>query len=187
MLTFSNKRKYSGNICFSPDSKLFAISKGVQLIVYSTEILKPVKRYQFIDYIQDLKWSNNSQLILIGLYKRNRCEIRNLFDDNYICTIDEGIQGMSYSLFSPDSLHVLSINENITKLYIRSLKNKVLFFINFPKFSKRGIAFSSAGEGNFMALAERKDARDIIGIYYILKWACIRRFSVQTEDLQMEL
>ena len=184
MLTFSNKRKYSGNICFSPDSKFFAISKGVQLIVYSTEILKPVKRYQFIDYIQDIKWSNNNQLILIGLYKRNRCEIRNLFDDNYICTIDEGIQGMSYSLFSPDSLHVLSINENVTKLYIRSLKNKVLFFINFPKFSRKGIAFSSAGAGNFMALAERRDARDIIGIYYILKWTCIRRFSVQTEDLQ---
>ena len=184
MLTFSNKRKYSGNICFSPDSNYFAISKGVQLVVYSIEILKPIKIYQFIDFIQDIKWSNNSKLILIGLYKRNRCEIRNIFDDNYICTIDEGIQGMSYALFSPDSLHVLSINEKVTKLSIRSLKNKFLLFINFPKFAKKGIAFSSGGAGNFMALAERKDTRDLIGIYYTLKWACIRRFFVQTEDLQ---
>ena len=91
---------------------------------------------------------------------------------------------MSYSLFSPDSLHILSINENITKLYIRSLTNKLLFFINFPKFSKKGISFSSSGTGNFMALAERKDTKDLIGIYYILKWTCIRRFLVETEDLQ---
>ena len=184
MLTFSNKRKYSGNFAFSPDSNFFAISKGIQLVIYSIQILKPIKIYTFIDFIEDIKWSNDNQLILIGLYKRNRCEIRNIQNDNYLCTIDEGIQGMSYSLFSPDSLYVLTINQNVTKISIRSLQNKSLFFINLPKFSKKGIAFSSQGKGNFMALAERKETKDIIGIYYILKWACIRRFEAETEDLQ---
>ena len=184
MLTFSNKRKYSGNFSFSPDSNFFAISKGVQVVVYSTQILKPIKIYTFIDFIEDLKWSNNSQLLLIGIYKRNRCEIRNIQNDNYLCTIDDGIQGMSYALFSPDSLYVLSINENITKLSIRSLQSKSLLFISLPKFSKKGISFSSQGRGNFMALAERKETKDIIGIYYTLKWACIRRFETEAEDLQ---
>ena len=184
MLAFSNKRKFSGNIAFSPDSNYFAISKGIQLVVYSIQNLKPVKIYTFIDFIEDIKWSNNNQLILIGIYKRNRCEIRNIQNDNYLCTIDEGIQGMSNSLFSPDSLYILTINENITKLSIRSLQNKSLFYINLPKFSKKGISFSSQGKGNFMALAERKEAKDIIGIYYTTKWACIRRFQTETEDLQ---
>ena len=184
MLTFSNKRKFSGHIAFSPDSNFFAISKGVQLVVYATQLLKPIRRYNFIDFIEDIQWSNNNNLILIGLYRRNRCEIRNIQNDNYLCTIDEGIQGISYSLFSPDSLYVLTINENVTKLTIRSLENKSSLFIVIPKFSKKGISFSSQGKGNFMALAERKDIKDIIGIYYVTKWACIRRFKTETEDLQ---
>ena len=184
MLKFSNKRKYSNQISFSPNSSFFAISKGIQLVIYSCQSLKPIKIYTFIDFIEDIKWSNSNDLILIGIYKRNRCEIRNINNDNFICTIDEGIQGMSNALFSPTSTHVLSFNQNISKLTIRSLLDKNTFYISLPKFSKKGIAFSSQGKGNFMALVERKDTKDIIGVYYIKKWSCFRRFPTDTEDLQ---
>ena len=184
MLKFSNKRKYSNQISFSPNSFYFAISKGTQLVIYSCQSLKPIKIYTFIDFIEDIKWSNSSKLILIGIYKRNRCEIRNIENDNFLCTIDEGIQGMSNALFSSNSTHVLSFNQNVSKLTIRSLLDKNTLYISLPKFSKKGLAFSSQGKGNFMALAERKDAKDIIGIYYVPKWICLRRFPVETEDLQ---
>jgi WD40 repeat protein len=118
----------------------------------------------------------------VGLYKRSRCEIRNIENPKWYCSIDEGIQGMKYSLFSPDSFHILSICEYNIKLSIRSLLDKSLFFIKFPKFAKKGLSFSS--KGNFMALAERRDAKDIIGVYYIKKWICIKRFEVASEDLQ---
>ena len=184
MLKFSNKRKYSNQISFSPNSFYFAISKGIQLVIYSCQSLKPIKLYSFIDFIEDLKWSNNSNLILIGIYKRNRCEIRNIENDNFICSIDEGIQGMSNALFSPNSTHVLSFNQNISKLTIRSLLDKTTLFISLPKFAKKGLSFSSQGKGNFMSLVERKDIKDIIGIYFVKKWTCLRRFPVETEDLQ---
>ena len=184
MLKFSNKRKYSNQISFSPNSSFFAISKGIQLVIYSCQSLKPIKIYTFIDFIEDIKWSNSNDLILIGIYKRNRCEIRSINNDNFICTIDEGIQGMSNALFSPTSTHVLSFNQNISKLTIRSLLDKNTIYISLPKFSKKGIAFSSQGKGNFMALVERKDTKDIIGVYYIKKWSCFRRFPTDTEDLQ---
>jgi WD40 repeat protein len=35
-----------------------------------------------------------------------------------------------------------------------------------------------------MALAERNEAKDIIGIYYVNKWTCIKKFLPQTDDLQ---
>ena len=184
MLKFSNKRKYSDQISFSPNSLYFAISKGIQLVIYSCQSLKPIKIYTFIDFFEDIKWSNSNDLILIGIYKRNRCEIRNINNDNFLCTIDEGIQGMSNALFSPNSTHVLSYNQNVSKLTIRSLLNKNTFYISLPKFNKKGMAFSSQGKGNFMALAERKDAKDIIGVYYIQKWTCFRRFETEAEDLQ---
>ena len=184
MLKFSNKRKYSNQISFSPNSLYFAIGKGIQLVIYSCQSLKPIKIYTFIDFIEDIKWSNSSELILIGIYKRNRCEIRNISNDNFICSIDEGIQGMSNALFSPYSTHVLSFNQNVSKLTIRSLIDKSTLYIGLPKYAKKGLAFSSNGKGNFMALAERKDIKDIIGIYYIKKWICFRRFPTEAEDLQ---
>ena len=182
MLTFSNKRKYSGNIAFSPDSKYFAISKGIELVIYDNISLKPFQSYTFCDFIEDIQWSKNSKLILIGLYKRARCEIRNIENQKWYCSIDEGIQGMKYALFSPDSLHILSICDYNIKLSIRSLVDKSLLYINFPKFSRKGLSFSS--RGNFMALAERNEAKDIIGVYYVNKWSCIKKFESLTEDLQ---
>ena len=182
MLTFSNKRKYSGNIAFSPDSKYFAISKGIELVIYDNISLKPFQSYTFCDFIEDIQWSKNSKLLLIGLYKRARCEIRNIENQKWYCSIDEGIQGMKYALFSPDSLHILSICDYNIKLSIRSLVDKSLLYINFPKFSRKGLSFSSGG--NFMALAERNEAKDIIGVYYVNKWSCIKKFESLTEDLQ---
>ena len=182
MLTFSNKRKFSGCIAFSPNSKFFAISKGLELIIYDNKYLKPYQNFSFCDFIEDIQWSKNSELILVGLYKRARCEIRNIENSKWYCSIDEGVKGMKYSLFSPDSLHILSICEHNIKLSIRSLVDKSLLYINFPKFAKKGLSFSS--KGNFMALAERNEAKDYIGIYYVNKWTCIKKFLVETEDLQ---
>ena len=182
MLTFSNKRKYSGNIAFSPDSKFFAISKGLELIIYDNKSLKPYLNYTFIDFIENIQWSKNSKLILVGLYKRARCEIRNIENPKWYCSIDEGVKGMKYSLFSPDSLHIISICEHNIKLSIRSLVDKSLYYINFPKFAKKGLSFST--KGNFMALAERNEAKDYIGVYFVNKWICIKKFLTQTEDLQ---
>ena len=56
MLTFSNKRKYSGIIAFSPNSKYFAISKGIELIIYDNQSLKPIQNYSFCDFIEDIQW-----------------------------------------------------------------------------------------------------------------------------------
>ena len=182
MLTFSNKRKYSGSIAFSPDSKFFAISKGLELIIYDNNYLKPFQTFSFCDFIEDIQWSKNSKLIMVGLYKRARCEIRSIQNPKWYCSIDEGVKGMKYSLLSPDSLHILSICDHNIKLSIRSLVDKTLLYINYPKFAKKGLSFSS--KGNFMALAERNEAKDLIGVYYVNKWTCIKKFMVETEDLQ---
>ena len=131
MLIFSKKIKYSGNVAFSPDSNYFAISKGIELVIYNNKSLKPIQTYSFCDFIQDIQWSKNSKLILVGLYKRARCEIRNIENPKWFCSIDEGIQGMKYSLFSPNSISVLSICDHNIKLSIRSLVDKSLLYINY--------------------------------------------------------
>ena len=183
MLTFSNKIKYSGHVSFSKNSNYFAVSKGVDLVIYDNQTLKQIQKYTFCDFIEDIQWSPNGKLILACLYKRSICELRNIENNKWYCKINEGILGVTNALFSPDSLNILTISENNIKLTIRSLtKNNYTFFINMPKFSKKGLSFSK--KGNLMALAERRNYQDLIGIYFLENWTCIKKFTPQTEDLQ---
>lgn len=183
---YSEKIQYSGNITISDDSKYLAYSRGQNLIIYECETLKQKQKLNFYDNIEYIQWSKNNKLILIGLFKRGICEVRSIDDDqnNWYCKIDEGIQGMNYALFSPDSNHILTITEFNIRLTVRSLVDKSTFFINLPKFSRRGLSFSENGERKFMALAERHNAQDMIGIYYLGNWTCLNKFQPQTVDLQ---
>lgn len=182
MLRFSNKIKYTGAISFSPDSNYFAVGKGKDLIIYNSQTYKQLDKLSFCDYIEDIQWSLNSKLILIGLYKRNMCEVRSIEKKNWFCTIDDSIQGMRYARFSPDGLHILSICNFNIKMIIRSLVDKSTLFIQMPKFIRKGLSFSK--NGNFMSLAEKRNGKDLVGVYYTKKWICVNKFFPSTEDLQ---
>jgi len=54
-------------------------------------------------------------------------------------------------------------------------------YIKNPKHSDRGISFTS--NGKFMALAERDNCKDFIGIYYCGDWKLMNHFQVETHDL----
>ncbi len=65
---------------------------------------------------------------------------------------------------------------------IWSLIDRSCCYINFPKYSDKALSFTSTG--SFMALAERKDSKDHIGIYYTGDWSLVAHFPVDTYDLQ---
>lgn len=54
-------------------------------------------------------------------------------------------------------------------------------FIKNPKFTDKGLSFTS--NGKFMALAERENCKDSIGIYYCGDWKLMNHFQVDTIDL----
>jgi len=57
------------------------------------------------------------------------------------------------------------------RLSIYSLIDKSIYYIKHPKFVDKGISFTS--DGKFMALAERKDTKDYIGVYYTCDWKLV--------------
>ncbi len=65
---------------------------------------------------------------------------------------------------------------------IWSLIDRSTTYINYPKYSDKGLSFTS--NGYFMALAERKESKDFIGIYFVGDWSCVSHFTVDTYDLQ---
>ncbi len=99
------------------------------------------------------------------------------------CRIDEGMAGLSGALWAPDSRRVLTICNFNVRLTIWSLIDRSNSYILFPKYSdKKGISFTS--NGLFMALAERRDSKDHIGIYYTADWTLVAHFQVDSYDMQ---
>jgi WD40 repeat protein len=89
---------------------------------------------------------------------------------------------MSYARWSPDSRRILTVCDFNVKMTIWSLIDRSTCYINFPKYADKGVSFTY--NGYFMALAERKEAKDYIGIYYIGDWTLVSHFPVETSDLQ---
>jgi WD40 repeat protein len=77
---------------------------------------------------------------------------------------------------------VLTVSEFNIRLTIWSLVDKSVNYIKDPKHSDRGLSFTS--DKKFMALAERNNCKDFIGIYHVSGWKVINHFQVETYDLQ---
>lgn len=182
MISFSNSITYSGIGVFSPDSQYFAISKSLDVIIYNSSTLKQVQRFSFCDFIENIQWSQDSTMIMVGLYKRGLIEIKQIRKPKWISRIDEGMEGISYARFTPDSQNALIYCQNLTKLYIRSFVNKSKHIIYLPKFERKAIDFSNLK--NFMAICTRKNSKDIIEIYYIQTWGLLNKFESASEDLE---
>jgi hypothetical protein len=89
---------------------------------------------------------------------------------------------MSFARWSPDSRRVLTICDFNIRLTIWSLIDRSTNYINYPKYSDKGLSYTS--NGFFMALAERKESKDFIGIYYVGDWTLVSHFAVESYDLQ---
>ena len=182
MISFSNAITYSGIGTFSPDSQYFAISKSLDVIIYNSSTLKQVQRFSFCDFIENIQWSPDSTMIMVGLYKRGLIEIKQVRKPKWICRVDEGMEGITYGRFTPNSQNVLIYCQNHTKLFVRSLNNKSKKIIYLPKYDKKGIDFSNLK--NFMVICTKKNAKDMIEIYYTQTWDLVNKFESSSEDLQ---
>ena len=74
--------------------------------------------------ISQLIWSPNSSFILVAIAKRNICYVRNIYDPEWHCKIDEGMSGLEYARFSPDSKHVLTVSEFKVRMTIWDIGQK---------------------------------------------------------------
>ena len=180
-MNFSNSIKYSGLSSFSPNSLYLAIAKNTSLIIYDNEELKVIKKYTFPNTISKFLWSPDSSLLLMAFYKTGQCEVRSISEPKWTCTITESQSGIINCLWTPDSRKIILFNDFNVRMSIWSLVDKSTVYINSPKFNDKCILFSE--NGNFMALAERQNGKDFIGIYFIDDFSLVSHFQVATFDL----
>jgi hypothetical protein len=62
-----------------------------------------------------------------------------------------------------------------------SLRDCSKYIIRHPKLGSEGFSFTS--DGNFLAVAERTDCKDAVGIYNCDSWELVSHFQVDSYDL----
>lgn len=100
---------------------------------------------------------------------------------SWTCKIDGGLAGVSWCWWSPDSRHLLTMAEFSLHLTLWSLVTKSVSLIKYPKLVQAGLDFSP--DGSFMALAERRECKDVVSVFECNGWQLVQHFPVATEDL----
>jgi hypothetical protein len=56
--------------------------------------------------------------------KRNLCYVRNIYDPEWHCKVDEGLSGLSHAYFAPTSLYLITLSEFNVRVTIWSLQDQ---------------------------------------------------------------
>ena len=109
-------------------------------------------------------FSPDSKFILVIMSKISIAEVRSIEDEEWKAKIEDPQFGLLHGIWSPDSRHIITFSDYGLKASIYSLIDKSIYYIKYPKFIDKGLSFSN--DGLFMALAERNESKDYIGIYH---------------------
>lgn len=181
-MNFSDVIPYSNVLQFSPNSEWLAVVKGLTLNIYDVSQLNVIANYAVLDQVTTLEWSPDSQFILCAQAKRGVLQAFAVLDSQWTAKINLGVSGLTGARWAPDSRQILVTTEFQLRLSIWSFVNKSVAHIKNPKFSDKGLAFSS--EGKFMALVERHECRDYVGVYFTHDWQLVSHFAVDSFDLE---
>jgi len=169
------------NAIFSADGNLTALTNGTKVIIKNTSQLHTIQTYSFPDLISHMEFSPDSHYLLVVMSKRNQVEARAVYEEEWACKIEDPLLGILYARWAPDSRHILTFSDYQMRLSVYSLIDKTMQHIKHPKYADKGLCFSS--DGKFMALAERKDTKDYIGIYHTGEWKLVNYMQTDTFDL----
>ncbi|KAJ2609658.1 hypothetical protein H4S08_003957 [Coemansia sp. RSA 1365] len=170
---------------FSPDGQYIAVAVEHRLIVRDSENPKRIHRVFGSTYsapfIQEVAWSYNSQLVLTASYTSNRVDVWSIEDETWRCAITDEVARIERALWAPDSRHVLTFSELDLRLSIWTLEpDAERRFIQYPK-AAVGVSFHP--DGTYMAVAQRHDYHDHIGIYDTHDWRLVREVALDTIDV----
>jgi hypothetical protein len=89
-----------------------------------------------------------------------------------VAKMEDNQSGYSGIIWSPDSYQLIIFSDMLYKCSVYNLVDKSISYIRSPKLSNsKGCVFSS--NGKLMALLERHDCKDTLGIYYTGSWKLV--------------
>jgi len=123
--------------------------------------------------VSRVEWSRDSKYVLCAMYKVGVVQVWDVDDPDWVCKIREGPAGLCYSQWSPEGRHILNTNEFNVRITVWGLALTpagVVASLRAPKFCDRTLDFSN--DISYLAVAERKNAKDYVQIYQCGTWVC---------------
>lgn len=112
----------NGTVDYSPNGNLIAIAKNFDVKIFDTDGLRPLQNFTFVDVVSQMVWSPDSTLLLVVISKRNTVYVRNVYDPEWNCKIDEGMAGLLSAIWTPDSRFILTVSEFKLRMTVWDLK-----------------------------------------------------------------
>ncbi|CAH0488560.1 unnamed protein product [Peronospora farinosa] len=170
-----------GLVRWSPCGQYLAVANENRLIIRDAQSLQIVQRFSTVDVVQSLAWSKDSQLVLTAIHKRAVVQIWSVQDASWSCKISEGVAGLVHARWSPDARHIVTVSDFLLHATVWSLEDPTTrCTIRSPKLAVEGLSFNSNGE--FLAVVERHDCKDFIGIYSCESWELTAHFPIDSYD-----
>ncbi|TPX54644.1 hypothetical protein SeMB42_g00189 [Synchytrium endobioticum] len=188
-MDFSDQYRQSNCLVqYSPNGLHILTAVQHRVVVRDSDSLQIQHLFACIDNVSDIGWSADSQLILCANYKLGAIQIWRIREhahdagEVWTCRIDEGAGGLANVRFTPDGRHVLSFSEFHLRITVWSLVTKEAAYIQYPKYTDRAYSFRS--DSRYLAVAERRDCKEYVGIYDCDDWTMLKHFPIETNDLE---
>jgi WD40 repeat protein len=182
MIEFSD---ITSNVCkaeFIQNSKTVAIASGSKLFLReaSIENYHDVKTLPFGESISTFNFSPDFEYCLTLSIRKSLVMVYNI-DGEAVAKIEDEAIGIENAIWAPDSRQIITFSNFQLRMTVYNLAERSVCYIKSPKFTNKGFSFTQ--DGRFMALAERKDTKDSIGIYFTKDWRPVNYFQIDMLDL----
>lgn len=166
---------------FSPSGKHLAVPCTTKVTIYNATTFQEITTLSNVDVVDAIEWSPDSKLLLCVLLKPKLVQVWFPEDTSWKCRISEGSLGLISACWSPDSQHILTTADFQIRTTVWSLVEKSVLYLKQAKLPLSRQSFSQSGE--YLAVVERKDVKDLVSIINCNTWTLERNFPVATEDL----
>lgn len=180
-MSFSRAVRESSLSAFSPNGKLLAVPCAMKVTIYNAISFQQVTTITNADNVDFIKWSPDSKLLMCLLLKRRLVHVWSPEHTSWKCRISEGPLGLISACWSPDSRHILTTADFQIRTTVWSLADKSVLYLKHVKLSLSERSFSQSGD--YLAVVERNDAKDLISIIKSSSWTLELSFEAVTKDL----
>ncbi|KYQ54203.1 WD repeat-containing protein 8 [Trachymyrmex zeteki] len=173
--------RVNNSLCqFSKNGAYLAIAFQANLLIKDAKTLDTCQSFVFVDVIQYMEWSSNSEYILCANIKRAIVQIYSIHYPKWKCKLTEGSAGLQGVTWSPDSKHIFTIADFNIQLSIWNLEEQTVSYIqNVKSSSFDKLRFSPNGERLAVIVTE---GQDTVEIYKTQNWK-ISRTSLSVPNI----
>eukprot|EP00160_Parvularia_atlantis_P016793 Unigene549_Nuclearia_a/m.1719 Unigene549_Nuclearia_a/g.1719 ORF Unigene549_Nuclearia_a/g.1719 Unigene549_Nuclearia_a/m.1719 type:complete len:452 (+) Unigene549_Nuclearia_a:72-1427(+) len=181
-MNFSQPAPATGLLArWDPAGTTLAVVAGPAVTLWRGDGGEKLRTFACGDDVQQLEWSPNGQMVLCGLYKTSQVKVFQRDGEGLIAHIDESAVGCVRAMWAPTSASLLVFSDYELRVSVWFLDSSTQGILECAgRRREKGISF----HGYYAAVAERRDTKDFVGIYDTRSWQLLRRFPVQTNELE---